>query len=279
MSGTLYIVATPIGNLEDITLRALNVLKNVDVIAAEDTRHTLGLLNHFEIKKKLISYHEYSPIERDEMVVALLEEGKDVALVSDAGMPIVSDPGAPLLKAVAEKNLPMTVIPGACAAITALVLSAFPADRFVFEGFIPRDKSRKDVLERVISHKETTILYESPHQLKKTLEELARRIPNRRIAICKELTKVHENVERTTVSDAYEKRKDEEIRGEYVLILEGLTENEKPAGATDEEIVLRLKEKTAAGMSGKKAVEAVSVEMDIKKNRVYKLLLENEERE
>ncbi|MBQ9942641.1 MAG: 16S rRNA (cytidine(1402)-2'-O)-methyltransferase [Christensenellaceae bacterium] len=274
MSGTLYIVATPIGNLGDITLRALETLKSVDVICAEDTRHTVKLLNHYEIKKKLLSYHEYSPEKRDMEIVALLEEGKNVALVSDAGMPLISDPGAPLTAMVAERGIPMTVVPGACAGITALALSAISAEKFVFEGFIPRDKTRKETIDRVCSHEFTTILYESPHQLKKTLQELSERIPGRKIAICKELTKLHESIDRTTVAEAYAARKEGEIRGEYVLILAGRPKEEAAAQLTDEAIIAHLKKCIEGGMTNKKAVEATAVSLNAKKNRVYKLLLE-----
>ena len=165
-TGTLYIVATPIGNLGDITLRALEVLKSVDIIAAEDTRHTLKLLNHYDIKKPLLSYHEHSTAARGEEIAALLEEGKNVALVSDAGMPLISDPGAPLTALLAARGLPMTVVPGASAGLSALALSALPSAKFTFLGFLPRDTTRKAALEEACSSPHTVCLYESPHQLK-----------------------------------------------------------------------------------------------------------------
>lgn len=275
-TGTLYIVATPIGNLGDITLRALEVLKSVDIIAAEDTRHTLKLLNHYDIKKPLLSYHEHSTAARGEEIAALLEEGKNVALVSDAGMPLISDPGAPLTALLAARGLPMTVVPGASAGLSALALSALPSAKFTFLGFLPRDKTRKAALEEACSSPHTVILYESPHQLKKTLQELAERIPGRRMALAKELTKVHERVWRTTVQEALaEVQSMGEVRGEYVLILEGKPEEKAEAG--DEEIAACIRRLLEQGVRGKEAAARAAAELEIQKNRAYKIFLEVKE--
>lgn len=221
---SLYITATPIGNLGDITYRAVEVLKSVDLIAAEDTRHTLTLLNKLGIKNELISFHEYSDPARVELLISRMLEGKKIALVSDAGMPGISDPGSPLVKACIANNIKMTVVPGACAAVTALPMSGIDARRFTFEGFIPRDKTRKDVIADIVSSRKTVIFYESPHHLVRTLEELNELIPERRLAVCRELTKVYEEVLRYTVSEALEYFISHRPRGEFVIILEGKAE-------------------------------------------------------
>jgi len=270
-TGTLYLVATPIGNLGDITLRALEVLRQVDVVAAEDTRRTLKLLNHYSLKKKLVSYHEHSGKEKAEELLALLQKGQNVALVSDAGTPLISDPGAPLVALAAAEGIPMTVLPGACAAVCALTLSALPSGKFIFEGFLPRDKTRKAALDRVCKHEYATVLYESPHQLVKTLGELAEQAGERRIAICRELTKLHEEVERTTVAEAFAARQDCNIRGEHVLVLEGAPV--KQAEVSDEAIALELRQRIADGMTNKNAVSDTALALQISKNRVYRILL------
>ena len=187
MAGKLYIVSTPIGNLGDMTRRAAEVLEAADYIAAEDTRRTLALLNSLGIRGRLISCHEHSGQGRMEEILALLEGGADVALCTDAGTPIISDPGAPLTALAAERGIEIVSVPGACAAIAALTVSAIPAEKFVFEGFLPRDKTRRQAMETACSHPYTTILYESPHQLGRTLSELAKICPDRRMALCKEL--------------------------------------------------------------------------------------------
>lgn len=274
MSGMLYLVATPIGNLGDITLRALETLKTVDVIAAEDTRHTLRLLNHYGIKKRLLSYHEHSAKGREEELIALLEAGQDVALVCDAGTPLISDPGAPLTRAVAGRGLAMTAIPGPCAGVTALSLSALDAQHFLFWGFLPRDRTRAAALEEVCRSPHTVVLYESPHHLRRTLEDLAARIPDRAIAVCRELTKLHEEVRRTSVRQALGELPGE-VRGEHVLVLAPCP---PPAQEVSEEsldeALLRCR---AAGLSGRQAASAAAEELGVSKNAAYRRLIELEQ--
>ena len=269
--GTLYIVSTPIGNLSDITFRAVEVLKNADAIAAEDTRHTLKLLNSLGIKNRLISFHEYSDPKKAQYLIDMLIEGKSLALVTDAGTPLISDPGSPLISLAYENEVQVTAVPGACAAVTALTLSGMSCARFVFEGFIPRDSSRKQVLERVKNYDCTCVLYESPHQLLKTLFELYEYCGDRNIAICKELTKMHENVERLSLKEAVQKYSELQIKGEYVLVLEGAVKEETKI--TDEDITAALQKCIESGETKKSAVKTVSQMMDVPKNRVYQLML------
>ena len=269
--GTLYIVSTPIGNLSDITFRAVEVLKNADAIAAEDTRHTLKLLNSLGIKNRLISFHEYSDPKKAQYLIDMLIEGKSLALVTDAGTPLISDPGSPLISLAYENEVQVTAVPGACAAVTALTLSGMSCERFVFEGFIPRDSSRKQVLERVKNYDCTCVLYESPHQLLKTLFELYEYCGDRNIAICKELTKMHENVERLSLKEAVQKYSELQIKGEYVLVLEGAVKEETKI--TDEDITAALQKCIESGETKKSAVKTVSQMMDVPKNRVYQLML------
>lgn len=271
--GKLYIVSTPIGNLGDITYRAAETLKNVDMIAAEDTRHTLKLLNALDIHTKLVSFHEYSSREKAERLIEQMEEGKDIALVTDAGTPIISDPGAPLVRMAADAGIEVTAVPGACAAITALTLSGLNAERFLFEGFLPRDNTRRERIARLKEYDCTFILYESPHQLKKTLAELAEVLGDRPLAICKELTKIHETIDRTTLFSARE-RYTGELRGEYVLVLEGKPQEKREL--TDEDIAAVLRIHLEAGESRKNAVKATAEELNVKKNRVYQLMLEED---
>lgn len=268
--GILYLVSTPIGNLGDITYRAVEILKSADMIAAEDTRHTLKLLNSLDIHTKLVSFHEYSSREKAERLIAQLEDGKNIALVTDAGTPIISDPGAPLVNMAAECGITVTAAPGACAAITALTLSGMNAERFLFEGFLPRDHTRVERLKHLAEYDCTFILYESPHQLKKTLSELSEILGDRPIAICKELTKFHETIDRTTLFSAVE-RYTGEIRGEYVLVLAGKARKQKEL--TDADVLEILRIHLEAGESRKNAVKATAEELNISKNRVYQLML------
>lgn len=274
--GKLYIVATPIGNLGDITRRAEEILRNVDVIAAEDTRHTVKLLNNLNIKNTLWSYHEHSGRGRAEALVQMLEEGKDVALVSDAGTPIISDPGAPLTALAAEQGIEIIPIPGPCAAISALTVSAIPADKFIFEGFLPKDKGqRRRELERISKNPFTSVLYESPHQLKKTLADLCALMPQRRAAICKELTKLYEKVERGTLKELEAAFSEGEVRGEYVLVLEGAGEPVRQI--TDQDILDLLDQLLAQGLSGKSAVKLAAEQLGVNKNKAYQLYLDRKE--
>ena len=222
MAGVLYLVPTPIGNLEDMTLRAISVLKSVDLIAAEDTRHSRILMDHYGIGTPLTSYHEHNKYEKADKLVGLLLEGQNIAVVTDAGTPGISDPGEVLAGRAIEAGVRVTSLPGACALITALTMSAMPARRFVYEGFLPADKKeRGEVLGDLKDEKRTIILYEAPHRLKKTLAELQAALGDRRIVLCRELTKIHEEALPMLLSEAAEYYENEEPRGEYVLILAG----------------------------------------------------------
>lgn len=225
MSGILYLCATPIGNLEDISIRAINTLKQVDIIAAEDTRHTLNLINHFEIKTPMTSYHEHNKVTKGIQLIKYLLDGKNIALVTDAGTPGISDPGEDLVKLALENNITVTSIPGACALINALIISGMSTRRFVFEGFIPTDKKdKKKILERLIKETRTIIIYEAPHRLKTTLNELYNSLGNRDIAIIKELTKKYEQIKRCDLKQALDYYQTNEIKGEFAIIIEGANE-------------------------------------------------------
>lgn len=270
--GTLYLCPTPIGNLEDITLRALRILKEVDYIAAEDTRHTLKLLNHYDIKKQLISYHEHNKQDRGSQLIEYLKSGKDVALVSDAGMPGISDPGADLVKEAANEGVPVTVLPGATASITALVLSCLSTDRFVFEGFLPREsKKKKQLVEKLLYEDRTIILYEAPHRLISTLKLLHEILGgNRKISIVRELTKIHEEVIPTDLDGALSHYDEKSPKGEYVLIIEGrANDTNKPEFETltiEEHLQMYIN----LGMSKKEAIKQVARDRKLPKNEVYK---------
>lgn len=244
--GTLYLVATPIGNLEDITLRALRLLKEVDIIAAEDTRQTIKLLNHFEIKNTLVSYHEHNKVEKGEYLVKQLLEGKNIAIVSDAGSPGISDPGEDLVKLAINNGVGVTMVPGPVAAVTGLVLSGLSTGRFVFEGFLPMNKrARKERILALKNEIRTTILYEAPHKLYYTLQDLYGILGDRKIALARELTKKFEQIIRCTLVEAIEKYSNEPPKGEFVLILEG----------ADEKAVLEEEKKKWDNMSIKEHVE------------------------
>ena len=224
MAGQLYLCATPIGNLEDITLRVLNVLKEVDLIAAEDTRHSIKLLNHFGIKTKLTSYHEYNKVDKAVYLVRQMQEGINVALITDAGTPGISDPGEELVRQCHEAGIVVTSLPGACACVTALTISGLPTRRFCFEAFLPADKKeRKAVLNQLKTETRTIILYEAPHRLKKTLQELKSELGNRNMTLCRELTKRHEDYKRMTIQELIDYYEGKEVRGECVLVIEGVT--------------------------------------------------------
>lgn len=266
-SGTLYICATPIGNLEDITFRAIRVLGEVDLIAAEDTRHTLRLLNHFGIKKPLTSYHEHNAREKGAELVSKLKKGVDIALVSDAGMPGISDPGADIVKLAIEEAVEVTVLPGATASITALVLSGLDTGKFIFEGFLPSKKAqRKTELEKVKSYKKTTIIYESPHRILSTLKDIESILGGRKISISRELTKKYEETFRGTAKEALEKFKKSKVRGEFVIVIEA-SPQEDEAGQVD--IKSELNKYIEEGYSNSKAVKLVAKKHNIPKNTVY----------
>ena len=279
MAGQLYICATPIGNLEDITLRVLRTLKEVDVIAAEDTRNTIKLLNHFEIKTPMTSYHEYNKVDKARYLVGQMARGVSVALVTDAGTPAISDPGEELVRQCYEAGISMTSLPGPAACITALTISGLPTRRFCFEAFLPADKKeRKEVLEELQSETRTMIIYEAPHHLAKTLRELAEALGDRRISICKELTKTFEQVFQTTLFQAAERFETEAPRGEQVLVIEGRSRAEMKAEEQKswEEIPLseHMERYLSQGIEKKEAMRMVAKDRGISKREVYQGLLE-----
>ncbi|MBQ3848712.1 MAG: 16S rRNA (cytidine(1402)-2'-O)-methyltransferase [Clostridia bacterium] len=270
----LYIVATPIGNLGDITQRALEVLQNADLIAAEDTRHTLGMLTHFGIKKPLISYYEENKIQRGPEILKKLSEGLDIALVSDAGMPGISDPGSDLIKEAIANDIPVTVVPGAAACVTAVVLSGFSTRRFVFEGFLPFDKKeRKAALKDIEKEKRTCVIYEAPHRLLKTLETLTEVTAGRRIAVCRELTKKFEEIKRGSAEEMLEYFTQNGVRGEFVLVIEGreeagLEENAH-IEANDEDIFKYVNKMIEDGNDKKTSMKLASEHFGVSKNDIY----------
>ena len=222
MSGILYLVSTPIGNLEDITLRAIRILKEVDIIAAEDTRQTIKLLNHFEINKPLTSFFRHNENKKGEYIISLLKEGKNIALVSDAGTPAISDPGEELVGLAINEDITVMPIPGPVAATSGLIVSGLPTGRFTFEGFLPMNKkNRKDHLEELVNERRTMIFYEAPHKLKSTLKDMRDYFGNRKIALAREMTKLHEEIIRTTLDDAILRYEENAPKGEFVLIVSG----------------------------------------------------------
>ena len=281
MQGTLYLCATPIGNLEDMTFRAVRILREVDLIAAEDTRNSIKLLNHFDIHTPMTSYHEYNKFEKGRELTARLQEGKNIALITDAGMPGISDPGEELVKMCAEAGITVTALPGACACVTALTLSGLGTRRFAFEAFLPADKKeRRQVLEELKTETRTIALYEAPHRLVKTLEELLEALGNRKISVCRELTKKHETICRTDLEGAIAHYETEEPRGECVLILEGkmaeeLLKEKQDAWKemTPAEHVALYEEK---GIARKEAMRLAARDRGVSKREIYQALLEEE---
>ena len=277
MTGTLYVVGTPIGNLSDFSPRAVETLEAVDFIAAEDTRVTLKLLNHFGVKKPLVSYFEHNKRDHGEKILARLEAGENCALVSDAGMPAISDPGETLVAACAAAGLPVYVVPGPTAALSALAISGLPTGRFTFEGFLSVNKrSRKEHLEAVAQERRTMIFYEAPHKLRKTLSDFAKVFgPDRPIALCRELTKVHEEVWRTTLGEAAAHYRETEPRGEFVLVVAGAEEAPAPeASYTLEEAAQLAASLAAGGLSASEAAKEAAQTTGFKKGELYRLLLE-----
>lgn len=277
--GILYLCATPIGNLEDITLRVLRILKEVDIIAAEDTRQTIKLLNHFGIKTPLVSYHEHNKYQKTPVLVQDLLAGKKIALVTDAGTPAISDPGSELALAAYEAGVPVTSLPGASAVITALTLSGLSTRGFAFEGFLPRSRKEQGaVIERLKASTYTTVFYEAPHRLVKTLGVLVEVVSGeRRTAICHELTKRHESVLQCTLSEAIEYYEIHEPKGEFVIVLEGadaqeLKEKEQDKW-TDVSIEEHMKQKISLGMGRNEAMKVVAEERGMSKNEVYRALI------
>lgn len=278
MAGQLYLCATPIGNLEDMTFRAVRTLKEVDLIAAEDTRNSIKLLNHFEIKTKMTSYHEYNKVEKARYLVEKMQEGLNVAVITDAGTPGISDPGEELVRQCYEAGITVTSIPGACAAVNALIISGRPTRRFAFEAFLPADKKeRREILDTLEQETRTVILYEAPHRLQKTLQELYEVMGDRKLSLCKELTKRHENVFSTTLSEAIAYYEENEPRGEYVLVIEGKTFAQIKKESQEEFLSISIEEHMerylSQGMDKKQAMKQVAKDRGISKRDVYQELL------
>ena len=272
--GSLTLVGTPIGNLSDVSPRALEALSGCDFIAAEDTRVTLALLNHFDIKKPLVSYHEHNKRERGAQICDRLAAGENAVLVSDAGMPAISDPGEDLVRLCHERNIPVTVVPGPCAAVTALALSGMPAGRFTFEGFLSVTKRvRREHLLSLQKEPRTMIFYEAPHKLPATLRDMLEVFGDRELALVRELTKLHEEVIRTTLALAAERFATEAPRGEFVVIVGGAPPKEQ-AAFTAEQAAALARDYVAEGMSASAAAKAAAAETDVKKSEIYRLLVE-----
>ena len=277
--GTLYLCATPIGNLEDMTFRVIRTLKEVDMIAAEDTRNSIKLLNHFEIKTPMTSYHEYNKIEKGHKLVQMLLEGKNLALITDAGTPGISDPGEELVQMCYEAGVPVTSLPGAAACITALTLSGLSTRRFAFEAFLPSDKKeRQQVLEELKNDTRTVICYEAPHRLVKTLKELLEALGNRRITICRELTKKHETAWQTHIAEACEYYQENAPKGECVLVIEGRSREELKAEEQEQweqmPLEAHMEHHESQGMDHKSAMKQVAKDRGVSKRDIYRMLLE-----
>lgn len=283
MSGKLYLCATPIGNLEDITLRVLRTLKEVDLIAAEDTRNSIKLLNHFDIKTPMTSYHEYNKIDKAYVLINKMQEGQNIALITDAGTPGISDPGEELAAMCYEAGIEVTSLPGPAACITALTLSGLPTRRFAFEAFLPADKKeRKQILEELKNETRTIILYEAPHRLVRTLEELKETLGNRRMTLCRELTKKHETAFHSTIDDLILYYQTEKPLGECVLVIEGRSrkEMEEEQKASWEKITIEehMELYENKGYSRKEAMKLVANDRGMTKREVYQHLINNSDK-
>ena len=281
MAGMLYICATPIGNLEDITLRTLRVLKEVDLIAAEDTRHSIKLLNHFEIKTPMTSYHEFNKYDKAKVLVQKMQDGEKIALITDAGTPAISDPGEELVKQCHEAGIQVTSLPGPSAFVTALTISGQATRRFCFEAFLPYDKKeRADILEELKKETRTIIVYEAPHKLKKTLNDLYEALGDRKISICRELTKKHETNFRTTLSEAVSYYETEEPKGEFVLVIEGISREEIKTEEMQEFLSMSVPEHVqyymAQGLEKKEAMKKAAKDRGVGKREIYQALLEKD---
>ena len=274
--GTLYLVATPIGNLDDITLRAIKVLKEADLIAAEDTRHTLKLLNHLEISKPMISYHRHNEEFRCDYLIKELKEGKNTALVSDAGTPGISDPGEEIVKECIKENIKIVPIPGACAMVNALITSGISTKEFCFYGFLPLNKkNRKEKLEEIKDMNKTVILYEAPHKIKNTLEDLEKILDKgRKVVLAREITKIHEEFIRGTINELLEKS--ENLKGEMVLIIEG-NHKEKENELCNLSIEEHYKYYQEQGLEKKEIIKKIAKDRNVNKNEIYKLFINKKE--
>lgn len=278
MAGKLYLCATPIGNLEDITYRVVRTLGEVDLIAAEDTRNSIKLLNHFEIKTPMTSYHEYNKIEKGKKLVEKLQEGLNIALITDAGTPGISDPGEELVKMCYEAGIEVTSLPGAAACITALTLSGLSTRRFAFEAFLPTEKKEKQsILKELEKDTRTIIMYEAPHRLVRTLQELLEALGNRRVTVCRELTKKHETAFATTLEEAYSYYESNEPKGECVLVIEGKSREELKQEEVAKWEEMRIEEHMdyylQQGIDKKEAMKMVAKDRGITKRDVYQQLL------
>lgn len=278
MQGKLYLCATPIGNLEDITYRVLRTLKEVDLIAAEDTRNSIKLLNHFDIHTPMTSYHEYNKIEKAEVLIRKMQEGVNIALITDAGTPGISDPGEDLVRMCYEAGIEVTSLPGPAACITALTLSGLPTRRFAFEAFLPSDKKeRQAVMAELVDETRTIILYEAPHRLIKTLNELLEVLGNRKMTLCRELTKKHETAFASTIEDILKFYETQEPKGECVLVIEGKSRAElvQEERAKWEEMTIEehMEVYLSQGMDKKEAMKAVAKDRGVSKRDIYQALL------
>ncbi len=276
--GKLYLCATPIGNLEDITLRVLRTLEEADLIAAEDTRNSIKLLNHFEIKTPMTSYHEYNKIEKAHELVGKMKNGQNVALITDAGTPGISDPGEELVRICYESGIEVTSLPGACACITALTLSGLSTRRFAFEAFLPREKKeRAAILSALVTEMRTIILYEAPHHLLKTLEELYAALGDRKLTLCRELTKRFETAFTTTIAEAISYYGQQEPKGEFVLVIQGRSmkdlQEEQQRQWLEIPLTEHMEHYESQGISHKEAMKLVAKDRGISKREVYAMLL------
>lgn len=281
MAGTLYLCATPIGNLEDITFRVLRILKEVDLIAAEDTRNSIKLMNHFEIRTPMTSYHEFNKIEKGKELVEKLLNGTNIALITDAGTPGISDPGEELVRMAQDAGVTVTSLPGACACITALTISGLPTRRFAFEAFLPSDKKEcRRVLDDLMKETRTIVLYEAPHRLLKTLAVLFETLGDRRMSVCRELTKKHETVVSGTITEVISHFEQQEPKGECVLIIQGKGFEEIEKEAQEKWLELSVSEHVehyiSTGMSKKDAMKAAANDRGLSKRDIYQILLEQE---
>lgn len=275
MSGTLYLVATPIGNLEDITFRAIRILKEVDLIAAEDTRQTLKLLNHYEINKPLISYHRHNEEVKQEVLIQKLKEGQNIALVSDAGTPVISDPGEVIVKEALKENIKVIPIPGACALINALIASGLDTKEFSFYGFLSLNKKlRKEKLQEIKKENKTIILYEAPHKLTATLKDISEALEDRKIVVARELTKIHEEFLRGTASKILENYK--EPKGEHIILIEGSNikeETEEQKTIKEMTIEEHYKHYEKQGFTKNEIIKKIAKDKGVSKNEIYQLFI------
>ena len=276
LGGVLYLVGTPIGNLSDISERALKVLSEVDFIAAEDTRNSGKLLSYFDIKKPMVSYFEHNKRERGEIIVSRIEAGESCALITDAGMPAISDPGEDIVRICAERGVPVSVVPGPCAAVSALAMSGLFTGKFVFEGFLSTaNNERREALESLKNERRTIIFYEAPHKLKGTLADLMKAFGDRKISLCRELTKLNEEVLRMTLSEAIAYYEDNAPRGEYVLVLEGASKEEQKSNAfwADMDEFAHVSYYTEQGLSKNDAIKAAAKDRGVGKSEIYNIVM------